>query len=246
MIRSDPCDFLEWDTGFFGFRIGRVRGHLLSEVLVREIDLWCQQQAIRCLYFLASPNDTSTVSLAEDNGFRLVDVRLTLEAGELGATHSVRSVPGSAALLRAARREDLGALTAIARVSHRDSRFYFDLNFPRPLADSLYETWITTSCSGYADTVLVADMDGAPVGYVTCHSDDDGRSGRIGLIAVGDGARGKGIGRSLVVGALDWFAAHRAREVSVVTQARNSAAQRLYQRCGFLTKDVQLWYHKWY
>jgi hypothetical protein len=31
-----------------------------------------------------------------------------------------------------------------------------------------------------------------------------------------------------------------------VTQGRNLAAQRLYQRTGFLIRDLQLWYHKWY
>jgi len=30
-----------------------------------------------------------------------------------------------------------------------------------------------------------------------------------------------------------------------VTQGSNIAAQRLYQRSGFLPKSVQLWYHFW-
>jgi hypothetical protein len=34
--------------------------------------------------------------------------------------------------------------------------------------------------------------------------------------------------------------------VLVVTQGRNYAAQRLYQRNQFRTCEVQLWYHKWY
>jgi ribosomal protein S18 acetylase RimI-like enzyme len=33
--------------------------------------------------------------------------------------------------------------------------------------------------------------------------------------------------------------------VSVVTQGRNVAAQRLYQRAGFVTASTQLWYHRW-
>ena len=37
-----------------------------------------------------------------------------------------------------------------------------------------------------------------------------------------------------------------AQAVTVVTQGRNRAAQRLYQQCGFLSRDLQLWYHKWY
>jgi hypothetical protein len=31
-----------------------------------------------------------------------------------------------------------------------------------------------------------------------------------------------------------------------VTQGKNIAAQRLYQKNGFLIRDLQLWYHKWY
>ena len=45
---------------------------------------------------------------------------------------------------------------------------------------------------------------------------------------------------------LDWFRTQGAHEVTVVTQGNNRAAQRLYQQCGFLSRDLQLWYHKWY
>jgi dTDP-4-amino-4,6-dideoxy-D-galactose acyltransferase len=45
---------------------------------------------------------------------------------------------------------------------------------------------------------------------------------------------------------LGWFAQHGCDRVQVVTQGRNLAAQRLYQRAGFLTADLKLWYHKWY
>ena len=45
--------------------------------------------------------------------------------------------------------------------------------------------------------------------------------------------------------ALDWFATQGVEKVTVVTQGRNGAAQRLYQRCGFVTGSIHLWYHKW-
>jgi len=92
--------------------------------------------------------------------------------------------------------------------------------------------------------VLVAEHDARPAGYISCHLKQDG-SGQIGLVGVDDGARNLGLGRQLVQSALGWFREHEAREVTVVTQGNNVAAQRLYQSSGFLTSAVQLWYHLW-
>ena len=69
--------------------------------------------------------------------------------------------------------------------------------------------------------------------------------GQIGLVGVSAEARGRGVGHALVNHALDWFTRNDVEAVAVVTQGGNVAAQRLYQRCGFLTESVQLWYHKW-
>ena len=43
-----------------------------------------------------------------------------------------------------------------------------------------------------------------------------------------------------------WFADHDAAVVTVVSQGGNRAAQRTYERCGFLNDDTALWFHRWF
>jgi dTDP-4-amino-4,6-dideoxy-D-galactose acyltransferase len=228
--RSVPAEILEWDTAFFGFRIARVTPESAG-----EIDAWCASEGVRCLYLLCRVEDAETIRTAEDHGYRLVDVRMTL-----------RQQPGvkvdAAGPARPARSEDLLALQAISRECYHDTRFYNDPGFPRPLVTSLYETWIRRSVEGWADAVLVTEDHAGPTGYITCHQ----QGWRIGLVGVASRARGEGVGRTLVTRALEWFRAEGAPEVAVSTQGRNTAALRLYQRCGFLLEAVELWYHKWY
>jgi RimJ/RimL family protein N-acetyltransferase len=45
---------------------------------------------------------------------------------------------------------------------------------------------------------------------------------------------------------MSWFAGQDIKTVHVVTQGRNTRAQRLYQRCGFVTRSMELWYHRWF
>ena len=239
------CRYLEWDSSFFGVRIARANPHTVSSADLNLIWRWCDSQLIDCLYFLAESDDRQTVSLLQDSGFYFVDIRMTMTCElplDKPDTDSVS--PG----IRPALPSDIPALRQIARVSHRDSRFYYDGHFPSHRCDELYEIWIERSCKGYADVVLVAESEGLPVGYLSCHLKNDEKAccGEIGLVALSEAARGRGFGSNLVAAALDWFDVHGARRVSVVTQGRNIAAQRLYQRCKFVTDSVALWHHKWF
>src|SRR5215208_364801 len=67
--------------------------------------------------------------------------------------------------------DDLLGLERIAAANHRDSRFYSDGRFPRAGCDALYATWIRRSCEGWADGVLVSEVEGEACGYITCHLD---------------------------------------------------------------------------
>src|SRR5262245_49414494 len=117
---SDPCDLLAWDTDFFGFNIARVRGERLDEQRIDQIDDWCGQNRVRCLYFLCGIDDPRTTHLAEDNGFHSVDIRLTLELKGPPTRTS------SGILTRSVRPEDVSALQDLAQGMYRDSRFYYD------------------------------------------------------------------------------------------------------------------------
>ena len=108
----------------------------------------------------------------------------------------------------------------------------------------LYATWIEKSCHGYAKAVLVAECDGKPAGYIT--GNWNGQSGQIGLLAVADWARGRGLGRTLVRSALQLFREQGIQTVKVVTQGRNIESQRLYAQCGFSIAAVNIWYHRWF
>lgn len=234
----EPCELLAWDSEFFGVPTARVRGDALDAGRVATIDGWCNGRGVRWVYFLARGDDAQTIRLAEEAGFRLTDIRMTF-ARDVGAVEAIP--PG----VRPFAEPDLPALRAIARTAYTDSRFYADGRIPRAKCDELFDVWTVNSCRGRSDRVLVAEEAGQVAGYVTCDLDPAGR-GAIGLIGVAEGLRGKGFGRRLVEGALAWAAERNLPALSVVTQGRNLAAQRLYQRCGFRTASVELYFHKWY
>ena len=212
-----------------------------------HIDEWSQNNHIRCLYFLSRADDPATIRMAEQHGFGLVDIRVTLDRAVTTANEPSCSGPTPSVTIRLVLPADLSALQAMARVVHRETRFFSDSHFARQRAEELYSTWITLESQGRARAVLVAaSTDDQPLGYISCHLDATCQEGQIGLVGVSPEVRGKGIGRSLVMAAMDWYRPKGARAVTVVTQGRNRAAQRLYQQCGFLSRDLQLWYHKWY
>jgi ribosomal protein S18 acetylase RimI-like enzyme len=208
---------------------------------------WCETNQIRCLYFLCSADDADTIHALEDAGFHLMGIRVTLERA-IGHKERRQDVPVDSAPessgTQPARAFDVDALRAVARTSHRDTRFHADPGFPADRCDELYATWIEKSCSGYADHVIVAERDGSPVGYLSLHV--DGANARVGLVGVDAAWRRHGIGRELLTGAIAWLSSRGVERLSVVTPGRNVAAQALYQSMGFRTSDVQLWYHCWF
>jgi dTDP-4-amino-4,6-dideoxy-D-galactose acyltransferase len=237
MSDADLCELLPWDSTFFGFPIARIRGHTLTAQSADAIDAWCREHRIKCLYFIARPDDPTTVEIAEQHGYHLADVRLTFERDLKSQILNPKSD-----IIRPALPSDIPALRAIARASHTDTRFFFDPHFPREKCHALYETWIESSVHGFADKVLTGTGgEGEVAGYITCHL----TTPRIGLIAVSPNYQSKGLGRALVESALAFFHSRGAARVSVVTQGRNLAAQRLYTRCSFLPARLELYYHRW-
>lgn len=232
-----PCRILDWDSAFFGRRIARLESGSLDPAILASVRDFARREAIDCVYCLLDAADVEGRRTAETEGLLEVDVRVTLER----ASEAVDEPPSGIDAFDPA---DLPALRALARRSHGASRFYHDPRFPRERCDALYDAWITRACTEHPDGVLVARRDARAVGYLACDLESP-ETGSIGLVAVADGERGLGLGSKLVTASLDWVARRGRPRVRVVTQGRNRAAARLYERMGFAPTRVEHWYHLW-
>ena len=250
------CDVLGWDSAFFRYRIARFRGSVCSSADAAAIMRECTADGIDCVYVLVDGSDTPSIDALLAHRAYLADVRVTFGMEIRDMTGSAVDTGGgvrpgvvSEGGVRPAVASDIPALKRIAAVSHRDTRFYADKHFSPKDCDRLYQVWIEKSCQGYADAVFVAADDaGDPAGYVTCHRDEGhpaGETGRIGLFAVREDVRGRGLATRLLRAARGWFSANRLTSMTVTTQVRNVRALQFYGRAGLVIRGVKFCFHFW-
>ena len=80
------AEYLPWDSRHFGWRIARAKVNQLNDPTWRELDNWCRNHEIDCLYFMAEAADQVTIRRALRRGFDLVETRIIFE-------HNYRKVP---------------------------------------------------------------------------------------------------------------------------------------------------------
>jgi dTDP-4-amino-4,6-dideoxy-D-galactose acyltransferase len=231
------ADLLEWDSNFFGVRIGRVRPGPFDPAAVVA---WQRENQIQCLYYLAEVHDTDSIHAAQDLGFHLVDIRTTFYTilpvhPFLDPTTPLRKAVGS----------DLPALRELTVGSFIHSRFYHDPHFPREKCDELYAVWVEKQLHQKDAQVWVTDDEYGVQGFVTV-LDLNQRRTSISLIGLAVQARGRGLGHTLVNFILRERSEYGFSEFEVVTQACNSSAMNLYQSCGMRILSQQVWLHGWF
>jgi len=241
---NPACRLLPWDSEFFGKRIARIAGDVTGQDEMNQILSWCRSEEVDCLYYLCPADKPGAVHLAENQGFHLVDIRAELSVLLAGQTPAG---DGAAAghVIRRSTVEDLEALTALAEKAFSNTRFSNDPEFGAEAAARLYREWIRKNFESQAATVLVSIHDSKLCGFISFEP-VAGDAASIGLIAVDDAMRGRGVGRSLVDACKDHCRRAGHRELRVVTQASNTPALRLYEETGFRLSSIKLWYHKWF
>jgi dTDP-4-amino-4,6-dideoxy-D-galactose acyltransferase len=230
-------EVLAWDSEWWGVTTGRTTVRRLDRAVVAQIDAACAALDVELVYHRSAADDQESTRLAQAAGFRMVDIRLAMAAP---VPRPAPQVPGR---VRLARPGDAARLGDLAAVSHLNTRFFADGHLPEDRCEALYRAWIEGDLRGRADAVYVVDDGDGPVGYLSIVSG----AGRvaIGLVAVAVSARGGGAGSDLVAAAMAWSADHGYDVLDVVTQGGSTPAQRLYQRMGFSTTEVDLWFHRW-
>ncbi|MER7053084.1 MULTISPECIES: GNAT family N-acetyltransferase [unclassified Streptomyces] len=136
--------------------------------------------------------------------------------------------------IRRARSDDEQPLR---RLDH-ETWSYLHAVSPRPEPDDPF----FRETSGPADH-LVAELDGAVVGYVRLGFPTPLASNahvrQIRGLAVADAARGHGVGRALVRAAVEEARRLEARRITLRVLGHNTAARKLYESEGFVVEGVQ-------
>lgn len=239
----------DWDTQHFGVDIGRFAVSLFdSQVSLGQRASLFRQAAGHSKFAMISGRtslrDIRTIQALESEGAVLTDVLLTFrsDTNSLGSISVSRKVE-----ISNAREEETGELSHLGHSIFTIDRFHCDPRLPKSRSDELYREWVLNSLRGLADTVLVARKDNRVVGFVTCKVEDvaeNCRYGVIDLIGVDSRYRGQGIGHRLLHSALMWFA-DRVESVYVGTQAANTGAVSLYEKCGFQYVFSEATLHLW-
>lgn len=89
---------------------------------------------------------------------------------------------------------------------------------------------------------FVAELEGRIVGYITTRLDWVNGVGRIPNLAVTEEMRGRGLGRSLIERALEYFRNEGMALAKIETMASNPIGQKLYPACGFEEVGRQVHY----
>lgn len=245
--RLDAAELLNrlpWDSDYFGFPVARIAAAELKDAALSAALRCARNQHIRLVYWATTPNRlVSAETLAEFGGL-LVDNKATfgrsleVEPQDASASFEVMEYPAGPPCPR---------LLELGVSAGHHSRFKTDPRITAEQYRRLYETWMRRSAlRELAGAVLVAvprDKPAELIGVITL-SESEG-VGRIGLIAVGEAARGQGVGTGLMRAAHQWMRAAGATRAEVVTQLANRGACRLYQSSGYQLQDVMDYYHFW-
>jgi ribosomal protein S18 acetylase RimI-like enzyme len=93
-----------------------------------------------------------------------------------------------------------------------------------------------------AEGCFVAEREGELMGYITIRLDRLNSKGRIPNLAVVEAARGLGLGRRLIMHAIDFMREEGIKIAQIETMASNAIGQHLYPSCGFEEVGRQVHY----
>ena len=226
---------LEWDSAFFGLRIGKVIVGTVEELE----ELQNAKERLREQYDLVYVFITDSDLYWEEQDAFLVDRKIVYAqhlAGRYRFSDNVHAY-----------QENLPdeALYRLALRSGTYSRFKTDPSFPEGKFEALYRRWMEQSVEDRRGVVLCYYDADAIVGMMTLVIDDGSESARIGLTAVDAAYSGQGVGSSLMETACAYLCGRGIEHFETVTQVQNVPACRWYEKNGFQVETVTNIFHWW-
>jgi ribosomal protein S18 acetylase RimI-like enzyme len=153
-----------------------------------------------------------------------------------------------AATIRPARPADLAVLGRLGALLVREHHDFDPERFiaATPRTEQAYASFLGTQLEEPSVVILVAEREGAVLGYTYAGVEEHdymslrGPAGVLYDIVVDPTHRGRGVGRILLEATLAALEARGAPRVVLSTAERNEAAQRLFARAGFRRTMIEM------
>lgn len=227
-------DRLDWDSNFFGLRIGRVAINTIEDNSLLASQESQTRKDYDLLYVFSNHGLTFSAP-----GARLMDEKVVYSLSTFSNTIIDKNIISWS--------ENQGVpyeLLHLALVSGKYSRFKLDDRLPNGSYERLYSRWIEQSVNhAIASDVFCYMIEGVPKGLVTLNHKNG--IGDIGLVAVHEDNHCCGIGSALMRHVIHYSKENNIQKLSVVTQLANVPACRLYEKSGFIIESISDVWHWW-
>ena len=225
---------LQWDSDFFGLRIGR------ADILSTEDSLFlaARREELKQQFELLYVFDPNNIGF-NANGARLVDEKILYSK----PCEPRKQYNDIVFFKQVKPTEDLYRL---ALVSGGYSRFKLDERLPQGSYERLYTRWIENACpkEGTNKQILTyLDTNSIAKGMITI--DYQGELGHIGLVAVDTDCQHQGIGGKIMSTLDGYLFDLGVKTLEVPTQKANIDACCWYEKNGFTIQSVLPIYHWW-
>lgn len=229
---------LEWDSEFFGYKVGFIGADNSSPFELNETLETILDENYRLCYITSSYEIDFSQFDHENLGIKFVDRKVTY----LKTVDPSKTIDPAIKSIEKLDTND--KILSIAIQSGEYSRFNIDKNIEEGKFEELYQLWIKNSINRtLAFEVLGFKNHGTTSGFVTLKKTK--ARADIGLIAVDGLYRGRGMGKALMNSAEKWVDNLKFKEIQVVTQGANIPACKFYESCGYQLEKTQYYYHVW-
>jgi ribosomal protein S18 acetylase RimI-like enzyme len=236
---------LEWDSTFLRFPTAVLVAHDETDDQLGIALQSARERGFTLVYWKPDHSRSASHEMVKQYGGQLVCNQVTYSRGLLPSTDEIPSGRSPEVVIREYPSDFADAsLIHTAIQASRFSRFRLDRRFAPGTCDRLYREWISKCVSHeLADHVFVVGSPGAWEGLISIRI--NGSCGTIGLLAVDEQGRGRGLGTALIHHTAQILSARNLGRMDVVTQLENDRAVQFYSRIGFRVERLQRCYHFW-
>ena len=213
---------LNWDTEYYGYKVGQIKMSNNKKFSASAFQTYVNDYKL--IYVLSSEK----VAI---NGLKLVDKKVTFQQ-KTSIKDDLNKNPSAKIESFKEGVHDYESLKKLALSSGENSRFKIDENFKNNEYSKLYNQWINNAVYKDKAMDILIYRDKEILGFTTIEKKSKYLA-VIGLVAVSEQERGKGIASKLIESSINRAFELGFKTIQVATQFENIPAMRLYEKCDF-------------